>query len=190
MRSGVARPSRMSVIRCRRSRSWRRDCSGVSVINVSHRSNAIALIIARSSSLRTQDAGLRTRSNHRNASAKSLFVAVEELQRRLGVAPAVVADAAVDIHEPESFDFDAEREDRLRPLREDALRLGGLALGEVLALRHGLAREPLHFRQELRGFLVREGLLLAQRRTSATHFSNFARSAFASSRWFERRSSS
>src|SRR4051794_22524397 len=40
--------------------------------------------------------------------SESFLVAVEVLEGRFGVLPAVIAAAAVEVDEPEAFDFDAE----------------------------------------------------------------------------------
>ena len=48
-------------------------------------------------------------SGDRHAAGEALFVAVEVRQRGLGVAPAVVAVAAVPVHQPEALDLAAER---------------------------------------------------------------------------------
>lgn len=46
---------------------------------------------------------------------ESFVISMEILQCRLRISPAIIAASAVEIDEPESFDFDPEIQDRFRP---------------------------------------------------------------------------
>src|SRR5688500_4530814 len=81
------------------------------------------------------------------------------LERRLGVAPAVVAAAAVEVDEPESLHFDAHVEDRLGPLHDHLLVLGGVAFVELVDPDDGFGSQPLHVRKKPDGVLVGEDSL-------------------------------
>src|SRR5216684_4516729 len=90
-----------------RKRSCARESSGVLVIKVSQRSKAIALSIIQD---RTFNISIQL-----YPSAKSVVVAVVELQTRLGPLPAVVAAAGVEVDQPESLHFDVEVDVRRGP---------------------------------------------------------------------------
>src|SRR5439155_24838606 len=67
----------------------------------------------------------------RQPSGEAFFVSVEVLERRLGIPPAVVAGARVEVDEPQPLDLRAERENLAGPLADDPLTFlfGLLAFG-------------------------------------------------------------
>src|SRR5437764_1743386 len=125
-----------------------------------------------------------------DTSPKSFLVPVKILQRLLGVLPAVVAAAVVEVDQPHALDVDAEAHDRLGPALHDALLFALGRLRQLVDVFHRLLRQALHLGEQRRGVLVRENLLY-QRWTSASQRSNLLRNCSASPKRFERfRSSS
>src|SRR5262249_1147876 len=128
MASGVV--PRMVAMRSRRSCSWARDASFVSVISVSQRSKATARR-GRAEARPTSCSWLRSnvgrasarppRSLQLDTSSESFLIPMKILQRFLGILPAVVAAAVVEVDEPDAFDVDAQSHDRLGPALHDAL---------------------------------------------------------------------
>jgi len=87
---------------------------------------------------------------------------VEVLEPSLRVLPAVIAGARVEVHEPESLDLRAEREDLSSPFSDDPLAFlfGLLAFGEPRELEDRFRSELLDLRKERAGFFQGEDLLL------------------------------
>src|SRR6185436_5827942 len=89
-------------------------------------------------------------------SPKPLFISMKVLERGLGIAPAVVAAAAVEVDEPESLHLDAEADDRLGPLHHHLLIRGGIVFREPGDALDGGRGHALDSRQEGRCFFVGE----------------------------------
>src|SRR5437763_9827714 len=93
-----------------------------------------------------------------DTSPKSFLVPMKILQRLLGVLPAVVAAAVVEVDQPHALDVDAEAHDRLGPALHDALLFALGRLRQLVDVFHCLLRQALHLGEQRRGVLVRESL--------------------------------
>src|SRR6202171_2969042 len=101
----------------------------------------------------------------RDAAGEAFFVAVKVPERWLGVLPAVVAGARVEVDEPETLDLETERDDRARPLLNDLVaRFLGFdaALAEPAVELRGLLGQLANLRQQSTGLPERENPALGR----------------------------
>ena len=99
--------------------------------------------------------------------AEAFFVRMVEHEARFGVAPAVVAGAVVEVHEPEAFHLEPAAHHGLGPLAHDLVQavLGVLdpaVASELLDLQVGGLGEAPDLGEELRRLLVREDRLFRE----------------------------
>src|ERR1041385_809769 len=135
MASGLV--PRTAAMRWRRRASCAREAAFVSVMRVSQRSKAMArrgraearpTLCSWPAPTVGQASACPPRSLQFDTSPKPILVSMKILQRLLGILPAVVAAAVVEVDEPDALHVDPQAHDRLGPLLHHALLL---ALGRI-----------------------------------------------------------
>src|SRR5687767_5802198 len=125
--------------------------SGISRMNA----NCRALVIM----------ALPGRSVDPEAPAEAVFVGMEVVQAVLGVLPAVVAGAVVEVHQPQALDLQAHAREGLRPRADDLVGFVALARVACAAAAHGRKRghaavgvlgQTPYLGHQRRRFVVRE----------------------------------